>query len=577
MSQHSGELSSPDLYKRRTTMALVPVVVNKRRFAAETPMVTSPIVSWSAFPLLLVLGGLLECLLLALVPLLPGARVTATDPVQQAMPGLFPWLAQLYWTTLCPQVLHWLMQVHWLDPMRSNVGNANLQMLLLGVAWLLSLLAAKLGYQALRWRVASVLNATFLLLVLFFTALVGLTLLCAPMRSETFSLAMLYYGLYGRAVVFYHVNPYIVAPAQLAHDLLHVSIPYGPMDGGNGVGSVGPVWLDLCLLVALFAQNSIANVLFGLRLLGLVVHLLNVTLIWSIVGRIKPQFRLSATLLYAWNPLVLLASVFMVHLEVAVVLFLLLSLLFLLRGSPLSGWIFALLAVLMSPLYLIVLPLLLVVVCRQMRGLGLARLVLWWLTFWLVTGLVIVLAYAPYWPGLSVTGLRANLLQLFWQGTAINSLDAALLNLPVQMPGTLAWLLAPRHWSLLALAVVALFSLFSCWLSHTVKLFGLCLSWLFLLLLLLMPVYWPWYVLLPLALALCSTSRGTIQLAILLSLGGLFCYYFWLWQPVWAGQALLTVGFLFVVWGWVLFFSKTWQRKQREDEEPFLQYARVTS
>jgi hypothetical protein len=565
MSQHSGEMSSPDLYKRKTTMALMPAVVHRRRFSVNATIATSGMLGWSVVPLLLLLGALLECLLLALVPLLSGAKIVTADPVQQALPGLFPWSVRFYWTTFCPQALHWLAQVPWFDPRRDSLGNANLQLLLLGLAFLLSLLAAKLGHLAVCWHASSIMSNIFFLLALFFTALMGMTLLFAPMRSEAFSQEMLNYGLYGRMVVVYHVNPYVTAPALFAHDMLHVVIPNMPM--GSGTVSAGPVWLDLSLLVALCAHDSVANVLLGFRLIGLVVHLLNMVLIWSILGHIKPELRLSAVLLYAWNLIVLLASIFMVHQEVVVVLFLLLAVLFLLRNAPLMSWIFALLAVLVSPLYVIVLPLLLVMVFRQSRELRLGRLVLWWLTFWLVTAIVIVLAYAPYWQGLGIAGLQANLLQVFWQSMAINSLDAALLNLPIQLPSALVWLLMPQHWSLMALAIVALFLLFSFWFSNTSELFVLCVSWTFLLLLLLMPICWPWYMMIPLALALCTPSRSTTQLAVLLSLGGLLCYYFWLWQPVWAGQALLTIGLLFVVWGWMLFFGATWQRNRGDEEE----------
>lgn len=549
-------------------MALVPAAVQRRRFTVDTVTTTSDMLAWSVVPLLLLLGTLLECLWLALVPLLPGAKVVTTDPVQQALPGLFPWSVQLYWTTLCPQVVHWLTQVSWLDATHNGLGNANLQLLLLGLALLLSLLGARLGHLAVRGRASSSISAIFLLLALFFTALMGITLLIAPIRSGAFAQEMLNYGLYGRMVVVYHVNPYAAAPALLAHDMLHIVIPNIPMSSGGA--SAGPVWLDLSLLVALCSHDSIANVLLGFRLIGLVAHLLNMVLIWSIVGRIKPELRFSAVLLYGWNPLVLLTSIYMVHQEVVVVLFLLLAVLFLLRNAPLMSWVFALLAVLVSPLYMIVLPLLLVMVLRQARVLRLGRLVLWWLTFWLVTALVVVLAYAPYWSGLGFAGLQANVLQAFWQGMAINSLDAALLNLPLQLPGALAWLLMPLHWSLVALAIVAFFLLFSCWFSNTIELFVWCASWIFLLLLLLMPVYWPWYVLMPLALALCIGNRSTTQLAILMALGGLLSYYFWMWQPVWAGQALLTAGLLFVVWGWMLFFGATW-RKNRGDEEEVAQ------
>src|SRR2546423_8811075 len=116
MSQRSGELSSHDLYKRKTTMALMPAVVHRRRFSVDAVTSTSGILVWSIVPLLLLLGTLLECLLFVLVPLLSGAKIVTTDPVQQALPGLFPWSVQFYWTTLCPQVLHWLAQEPWFDP-----------------------------------------------------------------------------------------------------------------------------------------------------------------------------------------------------------------------------------------------------------------------------------------------------------------------------------------------------------------------------------------------------------------------------------------------------------------------------
>src|SRR5689334_22042630 len=121
MSEHSGELSSQDLYKRKTTMALVPAAVQRRRFTVDTVTEPSGMLAWGVVPLLLLLGALLECLWLALVPLLPGAEVVTTDPVQQALPGLFPWSVQLYWTTLCPQVVHWLAQVSWLDATHNGL------------------------------------------------------------------------------------------------------------------------------------------------------------------------------------------------------------------------------------------------------------------------------------------------------------------------------------------------------------------------------------------------------------------------------------------------------------------------
>ncbi len=565
MSQDSEESSSYAINTRRTTRALVPPTARSRKalVPAKSASVAERSGGWYAVPLLLVLGALLECLLFALLPLFAGSNA-ARDPVERALPDLFPWLVRLYWTTLFPQALSWLGHVAWLDPAYST-GNANLQLLLLGLALLLSLLAARLGYRVVRFYAASAVPTLLFWLTICFAALAGLILLFAPVQPGAFSQDMLNYGLYGRMVVVYHVNPYAAGPTLLAQDMLHVVVTNVP--GHMGVAAYGPVWLDISLLVALFAQASVANILLGFRLLGLACHLLNTTVIWSILKRTRPELRLSATLLYAWNPLALVVSVVMMHQDVVIALFFVLAVYFLLRRAALMSWIFALLAVLVNPFYLVLLPLFLAIAFRQSLTLRLGQLVLWWLTFWIVTALVVALAFAPYWQELGVAGLWANLLQVFWQALAINSLDAALLSLPAQLPHALAWLFLPLHWSIVVLAIVALFLLVcTLWLADSVELLALCASWVLLLLLLLMPTYWPWYVLMPLVLALCSSSQQTIRLVILLTLGGLLCYYCWLWQPVWAGQALLTLGLLFLVWIWLVFFTASWRRKSEGEE-----------
>lgn len=510
---------------------------------------------WGMVPGLLLLGMLIGGIWFVLLPLLGGSGLTS-DPVQRALPDLFPWLQQLYWTIYLPEVLSWLAHVPLFNPLGAGPDNANVQILLLGLAFLLVLLAARVGNGMTQGRAGRGVSGVVLFLILVFAALFGLVLVFAPVRLEAFSEDILNYALYGRMVVVYHVNPYAVSPTQFAKDMFYVGATHLPIRAGSA--PYGPVWLDISLLLALFAHDSIANVLLGFRLLGLATHLTNATLIWYIVTRIRPEMRATTTLLYAWNPLVLLLSVFVMHEEAVMALFLLLGVIFLLRNSPLMSWVFALLAVLVNPLCLVVLPLFFVMSFRQSRVLRLGRLILWWLTFWLVTALMLVLAYTPYLQDLGTTGLQAGLVEVFWQQSALNSLDAALLNLPVQFPSELAWLLAPAHWTLGVLAIVGIFLLFSLWFANTVELLALCASWLFLLLVMLQPIYWPWYVLMGLALALCSAHWNTLRLAVLLSLGALLCYYCWLWQPVWSGQALLTIGLPFILWGWVLFFTTTW-------------------
>ena len=72
----------------------------------------------------------------------------------------------------------------------------------------------------------------------------------------------------------------------------------------------------------------------------------------------------------------------------------------------------------------------------------------------------------------------------------------------------------------------------------------------------------------PLGLALCSANGRTIVLAMLLTTGALGSWYFWLWQPVWSGLALLTVGFPLLIWGWLLFFWATWMMTRPAEPQP---------
>jgi hypothetical protein len=319
----------------------------------------------------------------------------------------------------------------------------------------------------------------------------------------------------------------------------------------------------------LLARESIANVIFGFRLIGLTAHLVNAVLIWVIVGKLKPEARIFATVLYAWNPLVLLLSINEMHLDVVLALFFLLAILFFQRNSPLLGWVLVLVTVLMTLWCLLLLPLFFRLLTKEARTLSTRRRVLWWLTLAVVSGIVVVLSYAPYWQGWGIEGLLASSQQTFLQDTAINSFDAALVNLPVKLPASLTWLITPYHWAIFAMVIVGCLLLLGLWLADNVEFVILFSSWVLLAQIVLMPAYWPWYVILPLALVLCSsTSRRTILLAQLLTMGAMGRCCFWFWQQAWSSQALVTVGLPVLVWGWILFFASTWQMTHAREPEP---------
>jgi hypothetical protein len=513
--------------------------------------------------LLICIGLLLEILFLALLLALANPPRIA-DAMQKAVPGLLPLLITFYHQAAIHTFSSLLASCVWLNPANS-AGRANIVLVVLVLAIILVLGAAHLSKHVAQRKSGShprVENPALFWVVLLPTIAFSATMVCAPAVGNSMSQEMLSYGLYGRMIVLYHVNPYVAVPTLFAHDILNIVIRGVPLPGGTPVISpaeiAGPVWLDVCLLVALFAQDTVAHIVYGFRVIGLVAHILNSVLLWMILTKWKPEIRISTVLLYAWNPIVLLLGVAQMHLQIVVTLFILLATFFFMRSSTLLGWIFVVLSVLTCPFYLLLVPLFL----RLIGGktyLTPGRRLLWWIIVCLITILVVVLAYAPYWQDWGVVGLAAQMRALFIRNYAVNSLDGTFLDIPLRGSISLWWIVAPPNWSLLVLGIAGVFLLFGFWIADTPQLVMLCGSWVLLIMVMLQPVYWPWYIIVPFVLAICAINRSTMLLATLLVIGASVAYYCGIGQSEWSRQALLTIGIPLMIGGWVLFFGATWR------------------
>lgn len=505
---------------------------------------------------MVVAGLLLElfCVVLAR----PLAHNTANiDPVRRS------WL--LSWV---PVVHHWHMfvpaqvwdKVPWLLPVTAE-GRVNLLLVALGAAVLCLLFAWLSGIRIGRVPLELGRGRPAFWIMLVFTAIFALTVFCSPISLDAFSLDMLSSALYGRMVVIYHVNPYTVAPEIFAADpvqilrasILHTSNPLPAT-------SYGPVLTDINILVALAARGSVDGTLLGFRVLGALAHLCSVVVLWQILAQMQPQRRVSLTLLYAWNPFVLLFGIVQAHPQMIVILFVLLAIYFFQRNAPILTWFFVLLAAMVDLSCLLILPLFLRIIVHQTRFLWWFWRFCWWLGLLAVTALSVALAYAPYWQGWGIAGLWSSLRVQFWQDTAVNSLDAALLHLPIHFPQEVMWLLQPDHWMVLALVAVAIFLFFALWLADTLELALVCCGGVLLLFVTLQPQYWPWYTLFPLAIAFSSRSRGAAMLAFLLLLGTLLHIYLWQLNLVWPGEGLITIAVPCVLWGWGVFLVTAWRK-----------------
>src|SRR5205085_6534266 len=130
-------------------------------------------------------GLLLEILYLALYPLL-GNTNGSNAAANQALLGVFPWLPHLYWTTWFPALASLLNTIPIFHRSTSaGNGNANLVLLMLGLAFVLMFIAARIGRRVLRERLSPGNIHLIFWITTGITVLFGLTfLIVAGMVSQ---------------------------------------------------------------------------------------------------------------------------------------------------------------------------------------------------------------------------------------------------------------------------------------------------------------------------------------------------------------------------------------------------------
>ena len=236
-------------------------------------------------PTLLLLGGITELLyvlVLALIPL-PGLHFMST-PLMSA----WPW-------TLAPS--HWFFPGAWTTGSKAQYDW--LHIILFAIVLIALTGAYALAIRAVLRR-KNITNASsrWFLIVSGAVLVFSLTLLFQPslLSDDVFS-----YIFSGRMLTIYHVDPLNTIPAQFPGD------PYlqWVIAGRNTTNIYGPLWLYIASLLVTISNNPVVTLLLfkGVAILS---HIINCLLLWAILDKIAPTRRLLGTLLYAWNPLVLL-------------------------------------------------------------------------------------------------------------------------------------------------------------------------------------------------------------------------------------------------------------------------------
>ena len=170
------------------------------------------------------------------------------------------------------------------------------------------------------------------------------------------------YVIRGRIQSTYQESPFATPPNQFTDD------PFADFAGewGNATSPYGPIWE---ITAGLLTQMSRENFLAGLLLFKVVAatsFLINTVLIWLLLAQQKTAVRAAYTLLWAWNPALLLIFIADGHNDGLMIMWLLLGLLISRRGHPTAGFLVMLLAPLTKPVGILALPFFFLAAVRAM-------------------------------------------------------------------------------------------------------------------------------------------------------------------------------------------------------------------
>jgi hypothetical protein len=209
------------------------------------------------------------------------------------------------------------------------VNSLVMAFVLAGVGYLGAILLVDAGVAGVRGA---------MVVVLAFVVVFQVTLFLTPglFTTDIFS-----YVMYGHISAVYNLNPYIYPPNYFpGNPLLNWIHPiwhdqpsvYGPLWTAIGwlMATATNGWPDV---VTTLDDGTVLNVglmnqVFAYKLLMNLVQLLNLVIVWWLLGRIlagQPRARLTAFILFAWNPLMLFDAAGNAHNDALMVTLLLLG------------------------------------------------------------------------------------------------------------------------------------------------------------------------------------------------------------------------------------------------------------
>jgi hypothetical protein len=462
------------------------------------------------------------------------------------------------------------------DPQSSHISSSYIEFLLLmAVAFVVYILTALIIY-----RQQGQGNSSRILRLIWIVTII--TCFIFVLTPAMLSHDIFVYAGFGRIISVYHANPYFVTLNTFPHD------PFIPLDDWRGSTSAyGPLWLAISAVEARILGENLQYTILAYRLFGSATHLLNIWLISTTLRMMKrsPKTVAIGTLLYAWNPLVLLESCLGAHNDIFLVTLILLGICLCARAEQ-RGFAFlrnylpiiviftlaALVKFTAAPLIVFSLVLLArhtlisndsieskksVVLSR--------RLALMKVLFaGCISMLIAIVMYAPFWVNHSIRDIINSFSSppsaRFAFGSILSAIQHSLQTyaLPVQKSWALLYLLSQHSvWNAINLVVLICFlcvGSICLWRTPTTHSLALITLGTLCALLVVTPWFYPWYIiwlvgLVPVSLPVNEEQRigrGYMAFALTFSASSFFFYLFTLSPPPiggWIGfRCLSTIG-----------------------------------
>jgi alpha-1,6-mannosyltransferase len=305
-------------------------------------------------------------------------------------------------------------------------------------------------------------------------------------------------------------NPYAEPVKALGDTRFGMDLTREGWRAVHDVSPYGPVWTEIESLIERVSYDVSTETLL-VKLLISAFSLGSAVLIWLILGQAFPRHQALGTVLYLWNPVVIMEFGGEGHNDALVIFLILLSVYLWMRGRFGHSLVAIAVGALVKIIAALFVPLMLVYAWRtdQMRKRGRSAM----LTGACGAAVIAVAAYAPFWIGAAtfdglIAHARPNLSSastpsvLYWHLTRSHPEEAAARLLAILMMGSFVGYMAAA----------------SLRIRDTTTLLKAC-GRVAIVYLVVAPGYWPWYAAMPIAVLALAPTDAAVWAILAISLG----------------------------------------------------------